>query len=156
LFPDASKYGLSFGGKVSNALLSTLSLLAVECLDIPKKKNPPLGNYPVPVFVHAKVPLATDCPLSPQSNFPLPPSVHKIDTNPLAINCPCSPFGNGAGLDVNDLEEFSYLLDLPDEHQLNEINNIIDLPDDTLFDAFWFEKDERFQNELGLDMVSRG
>jgi hypothetical protein len=109
--PAASKHGLSSGGKVSNHLLAALSLLAVDCLDIPHDKNCPLANYPVPVFVHAKVLLATDHHLSPfvnevpQPDFPLSPSGCEIHNNPLAINHPCSPFGNCAGLDINDLEE---------------------------------------------------
>jgi hypothetical protein len=136
--------------------------LVVDCPDIMNKKSPPLANYPVPMFAHARVPLATERPLSPfgnkipQLDFPLPPSVCKIDNNPLAINCPCSAFGNGTVLDINDLKEVAHLLDLPDEHQLNEINDMVDLPDDTLFDALRFGKDERFQNGFGLDMVSQG
>jgi hypothetical protein len=161
--PAPSNHGFSFSGQGSYASLAALSLLAFHCLDITNKKSPPLANYPVPMFAHARVPLATDCPLShfgnkiPQPNFPLPTSaVHEIDTNPLAINCPCSPFGNGTGFDINDLKEVAHLLDLPDEHQLNEIDNMVDLPDDTLFDAFRFGKNARFQNGFGLDMVSPG
>jgi hypothetical protein len=152
--PAASKHGLTFGGKVSNASLAALSLLSVDCLDIPNEKNLPLANFLY--MLKCDHPLAPFGNKVPKLNVPLPPSVCEIDTNPLAIKCPCSPFGNGAGLDINDLEEVSYLLDLPDEHQLNEINNMIDLPDDMLFDAFRFEKDERFQNGLCLDMVSWG
>jgi hypothetical protein len=158
----AFKHGLSFGGKGSYSLLAALNLMAVDCPDIINKKSPPLATYPVPMFPHARVPLTTDHLLSPFGNeipqpyFPLPPSVCEIDNNPLAINCPCSPFGNDTGLDINDLKEVTHLLDLPDEHQLNEIDDMVDLPDDTLFDAFRFGKDERFQNGFGLDMVSQG
>jgi len=167
----ASKRGASFGGKVHGSSLAALSLLAVDCPDIINEKNPPQAQYPFPVFAPAKVPLATHRPLYPfgnelpQSDFQLPHSLQleDADSNPLDINRPCSP---GLEMGVNDLDELSHLLDLPDDDQLNDVDNcidlpdeidkMIDLPDDTLFDSFMFDNGEMFQNGLGADMVSRG
>lgn len=136
--------------------------MAINCPDTPNEKSPPLANCPALGCVHAKVPRAIDRPFSPfgneapQPNFPLPPVVCEIDADPLAIGCPCSPFGSHDGLDAENLEEVSSLLNLPDKDQLQEVDNMADLPDDTLFDAFRLKKDERLQSGLGLDMVSRG
>jgi hypothetical protein len=135
--PAASKHGFSFGGKhalsFATCSVAALSLLALDysAVDDLEDANPsPFLSFP------------------PVPNFALPPSVLYVDLEPLSINRPCSPFESYG----NELGELSDLLgDVPWEGLLLELDETIGLPDDSFFNL---DKEERFQNGFGVDMVS--
>jgi hypothetical protein len=143
--PAASKHGFSFGGKVL-ASVAALSMLARDYSAIPNK-NASTDCHPSTFWTNP-----------PKADFPVPPSVREIDTNPLAFNCLCSPFGSDGGFDIDDIDEVRKLLDdPPDEDQLQEIGNMIHLTTDTLFNTITSsDQDEKFQNGFGVNMVSHG
>jgi hypothetical protein len=79
------------------------------------------------------------------------------DANPSpfqSIDCPLSPFESDGLFDANELGELSDLVgDASGEDLLWELDKTIGLPDDSLFNP---DKEERFQNGFGVDMVSHG
>jgi hypothetical protein len=139
----ASKHGFSFGGEhalsFATCSVAALSLLALDysAVDYSEDANP----SPFP-----------SCPPAP--NFALHPSVLDVDLEPLSINRPCPPFESDGLFDGNELGELSDLLgDAPWEGLLLELDEMIGLPDDSFFNP---DKEERFQNGFGVDMVSHG
>jgi hypothetical protein len=77
------------------------------------------------------------------------------DANPSpfqSIDCPLSPFESDGLFDANKLGKLSDLVgDVSGEDLLWELDETIGLPDDSLFNL---DKEERFQNGFGVDMVS--
>jgi hypothetical protein len=139
----ASKRGFSFGGKhalsFATCSVAALSLLALDysAVDYSEDANP----SPFP-----------SCP--PVPNFALPPSVLDVDLEPLSLNRPCSPFESDGLFDGDELGKLSDLLgDAPWEGLLLELAEMIGLSDDSFFNL---DKEERFQNGFGVDMVSHG
>jgi hypothetical protein len=139
----ASKHGFSFGDEhalsFATCSVAALSLLALDysAVDYSEDANP----SPFP-----------SCP--PEPNFALPPSVLDVDLEPLSINCPCSPFESDGVFDGDELGKLSDLLgDAPWEGLLLELDETIGLPDDSFFNL---DKEERFQNGFGVDMVRHG
>ena len=129
----ASKHGFSF----ATWSVTALSLLAVDysAVDYSEDANP----SPLP-----------SCP--PVSDFALPPSVLDVDLEPLSINRPCSPFESDGLFDGDELGKLSDLLgDVPWEGLLLELAEMIGLSDDSFFNL---DKEERFKNGFGVDMVS--
>jgi hypothetical protein len=139
----ASKYGFSFGGKhalsFATCSVAALSLLALDYLAVDYSEDANPSPFP-------------SCPPAP--DFALPPSVLDVDLEPLSINRPCSPFESDGLFDGDELGELSDLLgNAPWEGLLLESDETIGLPDDSFFNP---DKEERFQNGFGVDMVRHG